>query len=129
MAPRNSLLHTVKEGRLRTHLDYKSRGPCAPCHAIIKYSWPFFAAAVAAAAVCVCIFFPLWFFLSRLQALKQKQLDDLDALLGEFGVEGERVPLVSACYRSGGVPVPSLGAPLIPPSAPVFSQHHPEALP
>lgn len=23
------------------------------------------------------------------QALKQKQLDDLDALLGEFGVEGE----------------------------------------
>lgn len=26
---------------------------------------------------------------SLIQALKQKQLDDLDALLGEFGVDGE----------------------------------------
>lgn len=41
------------------------------------------------------------------QALKQKQLDDLDALLGEFGVEGE---IVKALLVGVSVsPIPTSG--------------------
>lgn len=40
------------------------------------------------------------------QALKQKQLDDLDALLGEFGVEGERTkPALFLPSHLGGIGV------------------------